>query len=45
MVNFVVEPFPPADPVAALRVAMRGERQETPLMVPLVYSGVASGGR
>ncbi|MGB9034285.1 MAG: hypothetical protein WCC45_07200 [Paeniglutamicibacter sp.] len=43
VVDFVVEPFPPADPAAALRAAMRGERQETRLAVPLVYTGVHSG--
>jgi hypothetical protein len=43
VVDFVVEPFPPADPAAALQAAMRGERQETPLMVPLVSTGVYSG--
>ncbi|TNB74197.1 hypothetical protein FHJ30_05740 [Arthrobacter sp. BB-1] len=42
-VDFVVEPFPPADPAAALQAAMRGERQETPLMVPLISTGVESG--
>ena len=30
VVDFVVEPFPPADPAAALQAALRGERQETP---------------
>lgn len=43
IVDFVVEPLPPTDPAAALQAAMRGERQETPLMVPLIYTGVASG--
>lgn len=43
VVDFVVEPFPPSDPAAALQAAMRGERQETPLMVPLVSTGVHSG--
>lgn len=43
VVDFVVEPFPPPDPAAALQAAMRGERQETPLMVPLIYTGVAVG--
>ncbi|MCO4264830.1 hypothetical protein NG697_18225 [Pseudarthrobacter sp. MDT3-26] len=42
-VDFVVAPFPPADPVAALQAAMSGEGQETPLMVPLVSTGVHSG--
>lgn len=42
-VDFVVEPFPPTDPAFALQVAMRGERPETPLMVPLIYTGVSSG--
>jgi hypothetical protein len=43
VVDFVVEPFPPADPVAALQASMRGERQETRLAVPLVSTGVHSG--
>jgi hypothetical protein len=43
VVDFVVEPFPPTDPAAALQAAMRGERQETPLMVPLIYTGIAAG--
>ncbi|TLM80820.1 hypothetical protein [Pseudarthrobacter sp. NamE5] len=42
-VDFVVAPFPPADPVTALQASMRGERQETPLRVPLVSTGVHSG--
>ena len=43
VVDFVVAPFPPADAVAALQASMRGERQENPLMVPLVSTGVHSG--
>lgn len=43
VVDFVIEPFPPADPVAALQAAVRGERQDSPLMVPLVSTGVYSG--
>lgn len=43
VVDFVVAPFPPADPVAALQASRRGERQDTPLMVPLVFTGVDSG--
>jgi hypothetical protein len=42
-VNFVVAPFPPAEPAAALQASMRGQRKETPLMVPLVSTGVHSG--
>ncbi|MBT2551584.1 hypothetical protein [Arthrobacter sp. ISL-5] len=41
--DFVVEPFPPADPVAALQASMRGERQDLPLRIPLVTTGVYSG--
>ncbi|WP_141688787.1 hypothetical protein [Pseudarthrobacter enclensis] len=41
-VDFVVEPFPPADPIASLQAAMRGEGSE-PLRVPLVYTGVHTG--
>lgn len=33
VVDFVVAPFPPENPVAALQAAMRGERQGTPFMV------------
>lgn len=43
VVDFVVEPFPPADPAAALQAAMRGESQATRLAVPLVSTGVHSG--
>jgi hypothetical protein len=43
VVDFVVAPFPPADPVAALQASMRGQSQETPLRVPLVSTGVHSG--
>lgn len=43
VVDFVVEPLPPADPAAALQAAMRGERKETRLEVPLVSTGVHSG--
>ena len=46
VVDFVIEPFPPvppADPVAALQAARRGENQASPLLVPLVYTGVYSG--
>ncbi|MBT2514616.1 hypothetical protein [Arthrobacter sp. ISL-30] len=43
VMDFVVEPFRPADPVAALQASMRGERQEIPLRVPLVSTGVHSG--
>lgn len=41
-VDFVVEPLPPTDPVAALQAARRGEVPE-PLRVPLVFTGVHSG--
>ena len=43
VVDFVVEPFPPADPVAALQASMRGERQDLSLRIPLVSTGVYSG--
>ncbi|WP_458110985.1 hypothetical protein M1D88_11310 [Arthrobacter sp. R1-13] len=43
VVDFVVAPFPPADRVAALQASVRGERQEAPLRVPLVSTGVHSG--
>jgi hypothetical protein len=43
VVDFVVEPFPPADPVAALQASMRGERQDLSLRIPLVSTGVHSG--
>lgn len=43
VVDFVIAPFPPADPVAALQAAMRGEMQESALIVPLVFTGVYSG--
>lgn len=43
VVDFVVEPFPPEDPAAALQAAMRGERQESRLAIPLVSTGVYSG--
>jgi hypothetical protein len=44
VVDFVVAPVPPENPVAALQAAvMRGERQGTPFMVPLVSTGVHSG--
>ncbi|WP_427006423.1 hypothetical protein [Pseudarthrobacter sp. H2] len=43
VVDFVVEPFPPADPVAALQASMRDERQDSSLRIPLVSTGVYSG--
>jgi hypothetical protein len=43
VVDFVIEPLPPADPVTALQAAMRGDRQESPLMLPVVSTGVHSG--
>ncbi|WP_166878047.1 hypothetical protein [Salinibacterium sp. ZJ450] len=43
VVDFVIEPFPPADPIAALQAAMRGEMRESALIVPLVSTGVYSG--
>ncbi|MEX2510380.1 MAG: hypothetical protein WD405_10480 [Homoserinimonas sp.] len=41
--DFGIEPFPPAGAVAALQAAMRGEMQESALIVPLVSTGVYSG--
>ncbi|MHA6668842.1 hypothetical protein ACX3O0_08220 [Homoserinimonas sp. A447] len=41
--DFVIAPFPRADPVAALQAAMRGEMKESALIVPLVFTGVYSG--
>lgn len=43
VVDFVVEPLPPADPVPALQASMRGERQDLSLRIPLVSTGVYSG--
>jgi hypothetical protein len=43
VVDLVVEPFPPADPVAALQASMRGERRDLSLRIPLVSTGVHSG--
>ena len=41
-VDLVVEPFPPADPVAALQAAIRREGAGS-LRLPLIYTGVHSG--
>ena len=41
-VDFVVEPLPPEDPVAALKAAVRGEAPAS-LRVPLVFTGIYSG--
>ncbi|MET4001781.1 hypothetical protein ABIB48_000479 [Arthrobacter sp. UYCu511] len=43
VVDFVVEPFPSVDPLAALQAAVRGQMQETGLAVPLVSTGIYSG--
>ena len=42
-VDFVVEPFSPSDPVAALQASMRSERHDLSLRIPLVSTGVHSG--
>ncbi|MGO4102590.1 hypothetical protein AB4Y63_01420 [Leifsonia sp. YAF41] len=43
VVYFVMQPFPPVDPVAALHEAVRGEKQDTSLTVPLVSTGIYAG--
>lgn len=43
VVDFAILPFPPIDPVAALRASMRGEKQETPLRAPLLSTGIYAG--
>lgn len=43
VVHLVTESFPPADPVAALQAAIRGDRQDSSLMVPLVFTGIYAG--